>query len=107
MAVSTEIGGDVVAAAGALAGLMLVYMGALSAGYSSYDVTAKRVVRGSYRRRIWFAFAGLVLNAASIPFGLVSKALDNLCALYAALGLLLLGVGWLIAVAVLTALEVK
>lgn len=107
MATATEIGGDVVAAGSALAGLMLVYMGALSAGYSSYDPQEKRAVRPSYQSRIWFAFVGLVLNAISIPLGLAGKGLENLCALYAGLGFLLFGTAWLIAVAALTAREVK
>lgn len=107
MASATETGGDVVAAGAAIAGLMLVYMGALSANYSTYEAIAKKAVKGSFRRRIWFAFAGVALNAAAIPFGLAAKALDCICALWASLAFLVLGLVWLIAVAVLSALEIK
>lgn len=106
MAQPTE-SGDVVAAGSAIAGLMLVYMGSLSAGYSTYDPREKGAVRSSYQRRIWFAFTGLVLNALSIPFGLAAKALDNLCVLYAGLAFLVVGIVWLVVVAALTAREVR
>lgn len=107
MASATEIGGDVVAAGAALAGLMLVYMGALSTGFGSFQGREKATVLRSYRRRVWFAFAGLALNGAAIPFGLAAKALDCEWALWASLALLILGLVWLIAVAVLSALEIK
>ena len=107
MAMPTEIGGDVVAAGGAIAGLMLVYMGSLSAGYASYPATGKKAVRGSYQRRIWFAFAGLIFNALSIPCGLEAKALDDVCVLFLGLAFLLLGMVWLVVAAILTALEIK
>ena len=107
MASATEIGGDVVAAGSAIAGLMLVYMGGLTAGYSSYAPQSKAAVRASFQRRMWLAFAGVILNVAALPFGLAAKALDDHQAL--TMGLVLLGLGavWLIAVAVLTALEIK
>jgi hypothetical protein len=107
MASPTEIGGDIVAAGAALAGLMLVYMGYLSASYGSFDTTAHGSVRPSFRRRIWFAFAGLLLNAAAIPFGLAAKAWECAFALWVALALLFVGVAWLIAVALLTGLEIN
>jgi hypothetical protein len=107
MASATEIGGDVVAAGSAVAGLMLVYMGSLSASFSTYSPTEKRTVQGSFSRRMWFACTGLLLNGASIPFGLAAKALDCVCALFVSLGFLMLGLCWLGAVAVLTAQEIK
>ena len=107
MASVTDIGGDVVAAGGAIAGLMLVYMGALSSGFSTYDAKEKAAVRKSFRRRAWFAFAGLVLNSLAIPFGLGAKAFENCWALAASLGFLVIGLGWLIVVAVLTVREIK
>jgi len=103
----SEIGGDVVAAGAAVAGLMLVYMGALSGSFGGFQGREKATVLPSYRRRIWFAFAGLTLNATAIPFGLAAKALDCESPLWASLVLLILGLGWLIAVAVLSALEIK
>jgi hypothetical protein len=106
MASPTEIGGDVVAAAGAVAGLMLVYMGGLSTGYGAFQPQEKKSVRASYRQRMWFAFVGLVLNSAAIPFGLAAKALDSACLLWAALALLLFGIVWLVLAAVFTALEI-
>jgi sterol desaturase/sphingolipid hydroxylase (fatty acid hydroxylase superfamily) len=107
MASPTEIGSDVVAAGAAVAGLMLVYMGALSNEYGSYDATQQDSVRGRFRWRMWFAFVGLLPNAISIPFGLAAKALENACALWAALILLAVGLTWLVAVAVMTALEIN
>ncbi len=106
MASPTEIGGDVVAAGSAVAGLMLVYIGALSTSYGTYDAKERSSVRGSFQRRAWFAFFGLLLNALSIPFGLAAKGLDSFCALYIGLGLLVFGIAWLAVVAVLSVLEI-
>jgi hypothetical protein len=107
VASATEIGGDVVAAGAAIGGLMLVYMGALSTSFSTYEPSEKRSAGPSFRRRIWFAFAGLAFNVLAIPFGLAAKALDCPCALWTSLALLALGLAWLIVVAILSALEIK
>ena len=107
MTSAAEIGGDVVAAGSAIAGLMLVYIGALSSSYGTFDAREKPAVRASFQRRAWFAFVGLLLNALSIPFGLAAKGLDNSCALFASLGMLVLGVVWLVVVATLSVLEIK
>jgi hypothetical protein len=107
VASATEIGGDVVAAGAAIAGLMLVYMGALSASFSRYRATEKRTVQRSFARRMWFAFGGLALNVAAIPFGLAAKGLDNFDLLHAALTLLALGGAAVLAAALFTALEIK
>ena len=107
MAGAIEIGGDIVAAGSAIAGLMLVYMGALSTSYSSYQGKEQGTVRRSFRMRMWFAFFGLVLSILSVAAALAGKLLGAPGAVMVALWLLLLGLAWVVAASVLTALEIK
>jgi len=102
-----EVAGDIAAAGGALSGLMLVYMGALSSGFSTFEPMEKPAVRPSYQRRTWFAFAGLVLFLAAVTLALFGKLFDLPCVILGALALLLLGMGWLVATAVFTAMEIN
>jgi hypothetical protein len=102
-----DVAGDVVAAGSALAGLMLVYMGALSTSFASFQPQERKSVRGSHLKRTWFAFAGLVLFVAAVSGALIGKLFAIPCLAVAALGLLLIGCGWLIATAIFTAREIK
>jgi sterol desaturase/sphingolipid hydroxylase (fatty acid hydroxylase superfamily) len=107
MASATEIGGDVVAAGAALAGLMLVYMGALSTSYSTFQPQERRTVRASHLKRTWFAFVGLAVFVAAVTLALLGKLLGLPCMILGALGLLFIGCAGLLTTAVLTALEIK
>lgn len=84
---ATEIAGDVVTASTALAGLILVFLGATSTSYDAYEATERGAVRNRYQRRAWFAFTGLVLALASVLLALIGKWLHQECA---ALGAMLL-----------------
>jgi hypothetical protein len=53
---AVEVSGDVVSASTALAGLILVFLGATSTSYDSYQATERGAVRSRYQRRAWFAF---------------------------------------------------
>jgi Na+/proline symporter len=72
-----EVAGDIVAAGSAAAGLILVYVGALSTGYSTFTAQERRSVKRSYRTRAWFALAGLVLFLISVALGLIGKWYDS------------------------------
>jgi hypothetical protein len=103
----SEIAGDIVAAGSAIAGLMLVYMGSLSTGYSGFDPVAMGKAKNAYRRRIWFAFAGVLFTVFAVGLALFGKWQGVPCAITASLGLLLLGLLWVVIAAIETALEIK
>ena len=107
MANVAEVAGDIVASGSALSGLILVYIGSLSTSFGAYQTQERRTVLGSYQRRAWFAFVGLVLFLLSALLGLVGKWLDLGCAVVGALTFLLVGFGWLLIVAVLTVREIR
>jgi hypothetical protein len=104
---SSEIAGDVVAGATALAGHILVYLGSLATGYGSYDILQQNSVRTSFRRRAWFGFIGLVLAIGAAGLALFGKwtNIDSLTSVAAAL--LLISFGWGIVTALLTVREIS
>ena len=101
------IAGDVLAGSTALAGLLLVYLGGLAAGYAGYETTQQPAVRPSFRRRAWFGFVGLAVSILAAGLALAAKwaALD--CMAAASAFLLLVAFGWGIATALLTVLEIR
>ena len=107
MAKAVEVAGDIAAAGSAVSGLILVYVGALSASYGAFQPQERKAVLGSYQKRAWFAFIGLILFLFSVTLSLFGKWLELDCAIVAAMGLLLLGFCWVVATAVLTVLELR
>jgi hypothetical protein len=99
--------GDVIAGGAALAGLILVYLGNVTAGYAGFDAGAQRTVRASFQRRAWFAVAGIALAIGASGAALIGKWLSDVCLAGAAAVLLALALIWAIFTAVLTALEVR
>ena len=107
MANSLALAGDVLAGATALAGLILVYLGSLAAGYATYDTTQQPAVRPSFQRRAWFGFIGLTVAIVAAALALTGKwaGVDWMAAASAIL--LIVAFAWGIATALLTVLEIK
>jgi hypothetical protein len=103
----SDIAGDVITGATALAGLILVYLGSIATGYGSYDVTQQHSVMAAYQRRAWFGFVGFVLALLAAAAALVGKWWDLDCLTTVAAVVLLFSFGLGIATALLTVLEVK
>lgn len=101
-----NISGDIAASAIALAGLVLVFLGAILAGFDSYDKAAQRAVRSKYRRRVWFAFAGFALALASGVCGLLAAWMHCEALAKAGLGLLLISLAWVLIAALIEVMEV-
>src|SRR5437763_1781484 len=91
-----EIAGDILAAATALAGLLLVFMGAVSTAYASYEAQQQSAVLPQFRRRAWIAFAGFMLSVLSAISALAAKWFD--CSAVATVSACLLLAGFLIVV---------
>ena len=79
-----DVSGDIAAAATALAGLILVYLGALAASYSAYDAEFQSAVRPSYRRHAWLAFWGLVVGLVAAAMALIAEATNSTWVFYVA-----------------------
>jgi hypothetical protein len=99
--------GDVIAAGAALAGLILVYLGNVSAGYAGFARTEQGTVRASFQRRAWFAVVGIVFAIAASGAALLGKWLSQMCFAGAGVILLALALVWVVATATLIAFEVS
>ena len=64
---------EVVGAATALAGLILVYLGSLVASFASFAPQEKRSVRAKHQRRAWLAFAARLLSLLAALLGVLAK----------------------------------
>jgi uncharacterized membrane protein len=60
-----------VGAATALAGLILVFLGAISASFASYHKQEQAAVRARFQTRAWIAFVGFTLALLSAALALV------------------------------------
>src|SRR5262245_22897973 len=60
------VAGEVAGAAAALSGLLLVFVGAVSATFDSFQKQEQNTVRSRYQTRAWFAFIGFVLSLLSM-----------------------------------------
>ncbi len=85
MVATVEIAGDVASAASAVAGLTLVFIGAISSSFDSYRTTEHATIRSRYQRRAWFAFVGFALTLLAASLALISKLFNFPCATMAAL----------------------
>lgn len=98
---------EVVASATALAGLILVFLGAIGTAFDSYQKQEQNAVRTRYQRRAWFAFVGFALALLSTCLGLVAKWLGNECAALAALVLLGVSLIWVLFAALSAVREIR
>lgn len=99
--------GEVASAAASLAGLILVFIGALGASYGSYDRTAQKSVRGGFQRRAWIAFIGFLLCLSAVALALSAKWLSCQPVALAASGVLTLALAWVIYTALSAVREIK
>lgn len=104
---SISIAGETVTAATALAGLILVYLGSVAASYGGYQPTERKSVKGSFQRRAWIAFVGLVLALIAAALGVLGKWLPNECVADAGTILLLVSFVWGVGIALVTTLEIS
>lgn len=101
------IAGEITGSATALAGLILVFLGATATAFDSYETREKSTVRPRYQRRAWFAFVGFALALVSALCALVAKWLTNECAGLAAFVLLVLALIWVLFAALSAVREIR
>jgi hypothetical protein len=107
MPVSAEVGGDVASSAAALAGLLLVYLGAIIVSFDGYQATERNTVKARYRRRGWLGFAGFVFAILATPLGLAGKGFQQESLVLASMACILVAVGISLIVAWFTVVEVR
>lgn len=101
------VSGEVAGAGAALAGLILVFLGAIANSFDSYERTAQTAVRGKYQRRAWFAFVGFVLCLLAVGFAIAAEWLSLPCAALVSVALLVLSLVWVLFIALAAVLEIK
>ena len=104
---ATELAGDIGAAATALGGLLLVFIGAVTAGFDSYPKEDQASVLGKYRRRGWLALGGFLLALASAVLAFAGKWTTSACFVIAAVVCLGLSLLLVSIAAVMSVLDIK
>lgn len=104
---SLSIASEVIGAAAALAGLILVFLGSISTSFDSYKKEEQKSVRSRYKRRAWFAFIGFTLALLSVLAGLIGKSLNNEYAALASAALLMVALIWALLAALFAVLEIR
>jgi uncharacterized membrane protein YhaH (DUF805 family) len=102
-----EVGGDVSAAAVALAGLLLVFLGSISTTYDSYAKQEQGAVRGRYQRRAWLAFGGFAFAILATAFGIAGKVFHQECSAIAGIGCLAVALAVSLLAALFSAMEIR
>ena len=101
------MGSDVVAAGAALAGFILIYLGAVSTSFSTFDSVQQDAVRGMFAKRAWFAFAGIVLSLLTVALALLAKWTASDMESSVAVYLLFVTLLWSAIIALIAVLDVK
>ena len=104
---AVNVAGDVVAAAAAFAGLILVFLGAISNSFGSYQKTEQAAIRGRYQLRAWNSFIGFILSLLAVVLAIVGKWLTNECLAFSAALLLVLALVFVVVAALLAVREIR
>jgi tellurite resistance protein TehA-like permease len=103
-----EVSGDVIAAAATLAGLILVFLGAISTSYDSYDALLRtRTLRARFQRRGWFAFVGFALALSATLLALLGKWFQCNAAVLAAIICFVVALIWALVAGALSVRDIK
>ena len=70
------VSGDIAAAATALSGLLVVFLGSIVASYDGFDPTSKAAVRQRFKDRAKLGAIGFFASLAAAVSALVGKWLD-------------------------------
>jgi hypothetical protein len=102
-----ELSGDITGASSALAGLLLVFLGATQAGFDGYDKALQRSVLVRYQRKSRLAFAGFVLSLISLILSLIGKRFEFGWMVDLSLVSLLCGIAVVLAAAAISTCEIR
>jgi hypothetical protein len=102
-----SLAGDVIAGGVTLAGLILVYLGSVTAGFATFDRTSQGTVRAAYQRKAWLAVVGILFGLSASGLAVIAKWQSASCAATFSIWLLIIALGWAALTAILSALEVR
>lgn len=80
--------GDVAGAGAALAGLILVFMGATTAAFEGYDPPAQKLLKGKFQRRATLSLIGLFSALISTGVAISVRGGAPVCLAWVAIGAL-------------------
>ena len=103
----TVVSEEVVGAATALAGLILIYIGTQVASFGSYQPQEQRTVRGRFLKRAWIAFVGFVLALLAAALGIIGKWIGSGCVSNVSVWVLLAAFAWALFATVQTVREIE
>ena len=106
MSSSIELASDVVTGGTALGGLLLVYIGGVTASYGSFQKAEQGPVRAKHQTKAWLAVIGLFFALGSAAAAVVGKWLDYECLASAAVIALVIALLWGCLAAILSAKEI-
>lgn len=86
---AVEITGDIAAAATALAGLVLVFIGAAATAFDAFERQEQHTVRAKFQARAWIAFVAFVLALIAAVTALFGKWFSQSCLGIAAFAILI------------------
>lgn len=102
-----SVSGEIVTAGTALAGLILIYIGALVTSYGSFAATEQKSVKGKFQQRAWLAFVGLFLAMLAASLAILGKWTQSPCATNAAAIIILVAFAWGLFVTVAAVREIR
>jgi protein-S-isoprenylcysteine O-methyltransferase Ste14 len=102
-----SLAGDVIAGGATLSGLILVYLGSVTAGFSSFEKPQQGTVRKAYQHKAWLAVIGILFGLAASGSAVFAKWQVSTWIAGLSILLLIAALAWAALTAVLSALEVK
>jgi ABC-type Fe3+-siderophore transport system permease subunit len=102
-----SIAGEIAGAATAMAGLILVFLGATATSFDSYQKQEQNSVRRRYQQRAWTAFAGFAFALAAAFSALLAKSITHEGWAVAGFILLVVALVLVVVAALTTVLEIK
>jgi hypothetical protein len=104
---AAHVADQVLTAATALAGLILVFLGNVVSSYESYDPQAKSSVRARFRWRGWFAFSGFAAALVSALLALAHNWQPENWLVVVAVGLLVASLACAFVAAIIQVLDIR
>lgn len=101
-----ELASDVVTGGTALGGLLLVYVGGVTASYASFEKTQQSAVRARHQSKAWLSVIGLIFALLAAALAVLGKWFGNECIASVSVVLLLLALLWGCGAAILSAREI-
>ena len=102
-----NLSSEVVTAGTALAGLILIYIGALITSFGSYQASEQKSVKFRFLGRAWLSFVGLFLSLLAASLAILGKWFGSACVGNVSVCIILAAFAWAVFATVLAIQEIK